>query len=103
MSKNNTKKKRNREKNELHGRLERKTLRKLVIIIPMIVLAGLSVFIFMSSRGESQGDISVEFSTKVIGEEDNSSRGENHLLAGREPLLWYRRDKTGKAAAFCTQ
>ena len=89
-SKKNKKGKQPGEKIEIYGTLDRKKRIKLLIILPIIVLAGISVFVFMSSRGDSRDDISVELTTHVLNSEDNTSQKPNQLIAGRETLLTYR-------------
>ncbi len=76
---------------------KRKQHIKLAIILPIIALAILSVQIFLGSRASSQADISVEFTTQIL-DSDNSTQGENALVAGKEALLTFRvKDKkTGK-------
>lgn len=82
-----------RKQKKKNNKAEEKTHIKLIIIFSIIALAVLSAFIFM----ESQGSISVEFTTQVIGR-DNNTRKENYLIAGREALLTFRLtdNKTGK-------
>src|SRR3989337_659595 len=89
-SKKNKKGKQLGKKIEIYGTLDRKKRIKLLIILPIIVLAGISVFVFMSSRGDSRDDISVELTTQVLNSEDNTSQKANQLIAGRETLLTYR-------------
>ena len=69
---------------------------KLTIIISFTALAILSALIFIDGRVET-GSIDVEFTTQVIDNE-NSTRGENILVAGKEALLTFKLkdNRTGK-------
>ncbi len=91
------------EKNNLR-RIEGKTAfedkskrrMKLTIIISFIALAILSALIFIEARVES-GSIDVEFTTQVLDNE-NSTQGENILVAGKNALLTFKLkdNRTGK-------
>ena len=63
---------------------------KLFIIVLTGVLAILSAMIFISSRVESRGGITVEFTTGILNKDENNSQGENYLVAGKDAIITFR-------------